>query len=234
MAICYIAKTPDYWLRVKLESNEIISVPYGLKLERLEIKAGREYFKILEGVYKGKKASVSMPPGGSYLTDKIKHQSGILLKFDRKSQSLHVGGAGPFNAFSGGGHSGYTPVSAGTYLLAIPAYPSAQTRAAYNHWCTYHNLWFRIGIETTGSRFLHAGIISDGCVTVRQFIYDPKKKEKPPAGFEDLVQGAQTAPGLLGLPLPEKPAPCINWDTLVNTILLCRHDDQAVGKLVVT
>lgn len=234
MTTHYIAKTNDFWLRVQLDGGPIISVPYGLKVDRIEAKNGREFFKILEGVYKGKLASVSLQTGGSYLTTKIKHTPGTVIKFDRKSQKLYLGARGPFNAFSGGGHGGYTPVSLGTHLLAIPAYPSAQTRAAYNHWCTYHNLWFRIGIAPTGSRFLHAGAISDGCVTVRQFIYDPTTKDKPPAGFEDLVEGAKSVPGLLGLPLPANPAPCINWDEIVETLILSRESDQAIGKLVVT
>lgn len=234
MATHYIAKTNTYWLLVTFADGKIFSLPYGLKVDRIEAKQGREYFKILEGPYKGKMASVSLQAGGSYLTTKIKHQPGALLKFDRKNQSLYVGARGPFNAFSGGGHGGYTPISLGTHLLAIPAYPSKQTRAAYNHWCNLHNMWFRLGIETTGSRFLHPGAISDGCITVRQFIYDPSTKEKPPAGFDDLVDGAKTAPGLLGLPLPSKPAPCMNWDELIETLILCRHSDQAVGKLIVT
>jgi hypothetical protein len=98
------------------------------------------------------------------------------------------------------------------YALAIPAYPSAQTRSAYGAWCRHHNLWFRIGVATTGSRFLHPGAISDGCVTVRQFVYDPSKG-KPPAGFA--------------------PAPCISWDVMVDALILARASDQAVGTLIV-
>lgn len=148
------------------------------------------------------------------------------------AKTLHVGTRGPFNAFSGGGYKGYTPISRGTYLIAIPAYPSAQTRAAYNVWCQHHNVWFRVGLSTSGSRFLHAGAISDGCVTVRQFLYDPAKG-KPPTGFADLESAAKIAPGIIGLPLPPKPAPCVNWDDIVDDMILCRHNDQSVGTLVV-
>jgi hypothetical protein len=232
MAIHYIAKTSDYWLRVQIDKGPIVSVPYGLKVDRLEVKKGREYFTILEGADKGKLASVQVGSGQSYLTTKLSHKSGAIVKFDRTKQELYVGSSGPYNAFSGGGHRGFTPVAPGTYLLAIPAYPSAQTRREYNTWCSHHNMWFRIGIDTTGSRFLHAGVISDGCVTVRQFIYDPAKG-KPPTGFADLEDGAKGEPGLLGLPLPAKPAPCVDWDEVVDALILCRQSDQAVGRLVV-
>lgn len=181
----------------------------------------------------GKIASVKVDKEQSFLTTKISHKQSSTVKFSLKDQTIDIDGRGPFNAFSGGGHAGYTPIQLGTYFLAIPAYPSAQTRGAYDQFCRYHNLWFRIGIATTGSRFLHAGVISDGCVTVRQFIYDPAAKTKPPAGFSDLEQAAKDAPGLLGLPLPAKPAPCIKWNDVVESLILSRENDQAVGKLLV-
>ncbi|MCX7109240.1 MAG: hypothetical protein WCI11_07250 [Candidatus Methylumidiphilus sp.] len=231
----YISRTSDCWLKVQLVGGLVVSLPYGLKVKRLELKNEREYFEILEGVNKGKKASVPFLAGNSYLTTKLNHNPATTVRFDRKLQTLYFAGRGPCNAFSGGGHGGYTPVAPGNYQLAIPAYPSAQTRAAYNTWTKYHNSWFRIGTDTTGSRFLHAGVISEGCVTVRQFIYDPNSGvAPPPAGFSDLVQGAKTVPGLLGLPLPAKPAPVVGWDDVFESLILCRLNDQAIGTLVVT
>lgn len=196
----YIGRTTDCWLRVQLERGPVESVPYGLRVRRIGVQAGREHFEILEGVHKGRRASVVHREGHSYLTNQLAHRAGALLRFDRKAQTLHIGGRGPYNAFSGGGHAGYTQVAVGTHLLAIPSHPASQTRAAYSTWTRYHNVWFRIGTSLAGSRFLHPGAISDGCVTVRQFVYDPEAGA-PPAGFSDLADGAKTAPGLLGLPL---------------------------------
>lgn len=234
MAIKYIGRTSDLWLRVQPDGGPIVSVPYGLKVDHLETVAGRDRFEILEGVNKGVVASVTARPGQSYLTASVVHKPGAVVTFDRRSQSLTFAGRAPVNAFSGGGHAGYTPVSAGTYELAIPAYPSAQTRPAYSRWTKYHNLWFRIGTDTTGSRFLHPGAISDGCVTVRQFVYDPASGTSPPAGFDDLVDGARRAPGLIGLPLPARRAATISWDEVVDALILARLNDQAVGRLTVT
>lgn len=230
----YISRTSDCWLQVKLGGEVIVSLPYGLKVKRLETQAGREFFEIMEGVYKGNKASVVLRPGNSYLTTKITHRPAASVQFDRKSQMFYFAGRGPYNAFSGGGHRGFTAVASGTYQLAIPAYPSAQTRPAYSTWTRYHNIWFRIGIDTSGSRFLHAGIISDGCVTVRQFIYDPALGVEPPPGFVDLFEAANGEPGLLGLPLPAKSAPVVGWDDVFEALILCRLNDQAVGTLIVT
>jgi hypothetical protein len=58
MPVSYIAKTSDYWLRVQLDRGPIVSVPYGLKIQRTGKKEGREYFTILEGVNQGKLASI--------------------------------------------------------------------------------------------------------------------------------------------------------------------------------
>ena len=47
------------WLRVKLEAGKtIIALPEYLKVDLTKNKDGRDYFTILEGVHKGKKASV--------------------------------------------------------------------------------------------------------------------------------------------------------------------------------
>ena len=194
-------------LRVQLADGVIVSLPFGLKVKRMEAQAGREHFEIIEGVYKGKKASVLLRPGNSYLTTTIRHRPAASVRFDRKSQTLSFAGLGPYNAFSGGGHGGFTAVAHGTHQLAIPAYPSAQTRAAYNTWTRYHNVWFRIGTDTAGSRFLHPGVISDGCVTVRQFIYDPIRDIAPPAGFADLIDGAQKLRDCLGFRYLQNPPP---------------------------
>lgn len=230
----YIARTSDSWLRVQITNGPIISVPYGLKVNFKEARGGREHFVILEGNYKGKHASVQAHQGHSYLTPSLRHGPPAIVKFDRRKQTILVNGRGPYNAFSGGGHSGFTPVAPGTYSLAIPAYPSAQTRSAYGRWTRYHNMWFRIGTSTAGSRFLHAGAISEGCVTVRQFLYDPASRVPPPAGFGDLVGLASSAPGLIGVPLPAVRVRCVGWDQIVDALILSRLNDQAVGKLVVT
>ena len=241
----YVAAFPatGNWLLVQLDGGERVSLPYGLMVDYLGAASGRETFTILEGVHKGKGASVKQKSATeSYLTAALHHLPAGTIRFDVKSQRLKFDNPGPFNAFSGAGpgvENGrsvtYTPVPAGSYPLAIPAYPSAQTRAEYGQWTKFHQSWFRIGLDLGGSRFLHAGEISDGCVTVRQFIYDGKPASQPPAGFGDLpgVVG-RPSQGLIGLPLATNPAPPISFDEIYNYLILRRLSDQAVGTLVVT
>lgn len=236
-----IASTGN-WLRVRLEDNTEVSLPYGLAVDVTGRTGGREQFTILEGVNKGKRASVVQKAGGSYLVTGLRHLPAAIIRFDSKSQRLTFGGRGPINAFSGSGtgvENGrpvrYTPVPPGVYDLAIPAYPSAQTRAAYGEWTAYHKTWFRIGLDTRGSRFLHAGEISDGCVTLRQFLYDGRPGANLGPSFADLPDIAQTSNrGLIGLPLPPRPVAAISYTDVYHYLILRRLNDQAVGRLHVT
>lgn len=72
-------------------------------------------------------------------------------------------------------------------------------------------------MNTTGSRFLHAGEISDGCVTLRQFVYDGALGSTVPKRFEDLPRAAgDDNRGLIGLPLPPKPVSAISYTDVYN------------------
>jgi hypothetical protein len=165
----FVAKVPrDNWLLVQLDTGARQSLPYGLKVRVQREQPGRTYFVILEGVHKGKNASVSKGP---YLTTHVAHQPPGQIRFDRAKQQLWYGTSGPFSAFSGAfGH--FTQVSPGSYDLQIPDAPHSATRAAYYRYTNYHKTWFRIGLSLAGSRYLHVGEISEGCVTVRAFAPD--------------------------------------------------------------
>lgn len=243
--IRYVAAFPTAanWLLVQTDKGARISLPYGLKVSFLGRTGNRDTFQILEGVNKGARASVAQKgPNDSYLTPAIQQLPPAEVRFDSKSQRLTFGGRGPVNAFSGmgsgveaGRETRYTPVPPGMYELAIPAYPSAQTRVQYGQWTRFHQTWFRIGLNTSGSRFLHAGEISDGCVTIRQFLYDGQPGTPLPSGFDDLAGAAHSSNrGLIGLPLPAKPVSTISFDDIYNYLILRRLNDQAVGRLYVT
>lgn len=238
-----VVSSTDNWLTVTPEKGKNISLPYGLKVLFLGRRDNRDHFEILEGVNKGVKASVTQKAqNASYLVTGLRHLPGGDVHFDSKSQRLTFGGRGPINAFSGHGvgiengvRKRFTVIPPGLYDLAIPAYPSAQTRVQYDTWTRYHQSWFRIGISTSGSRFLHAGEISDGCVTVRQFLYDGRPGSSVPDGFTDLPGIAGTSnQGLIGLPLPPGPVPSHSYDDLYRYLILRRMNDQAVGRLIVT
>jgi hypothetical protein len=233
----YVGSNAENWLEVKPDDGgKNLSLPFGLKVSFLSREQGRDKFVVLEGVNKGKHCSVSVKsPTTSYLVTGLTHLPAGLVTFDLKSQSLKFGGQGPFNAFSGGGALGYTPVAVGSYKLAIPAFPSAQTRVQYARWTRFHRSWFRIGIELTGSRFLHPGQISEGCVTVRAFPFDGQSGQGLPQGFDDLSTfAAGEMKGLVGVPGPSNPAPIMRYDDLYRYLILRRDGDQSVGRLIVT
>lgn len=208
--IRFVAATGgDNWLDFFLADNSRHSLPYGLKVQWLEVKDKREQFKILEGVYKGKLGSVKEKgAGASWFTKAIRHKQKAVLRFDREKQSLSYGSSGPISAFSGAFTATgvrYTQVAPGIYPLQIPAYPSKQTRPQYTKWARMHKTWFRIGLDPTGSRFVHVGEISEGCVTVRAFQFDPSAKATEP-GFEDLPNLKSQYPGAIGFPYPLHPS----------------------------
>jgi hypothetical protein len=225
----FVAKVPrDNWLLVQLDGGVRQSLPYGLKVSVSREQGGRTYFQILEGVYKGKNASVTQGP---YLTTNLAHQPPGQIRFELAKQQLWYGSSGPFSAFSGA-FSQFTQVSPGSYDLQIPDAPHSATRAAYYRYTNYHKTWFRIGLSLAGSRYLHVGEISEGCVTVRAFVPDVSTGQ--PQGFEDLPNLSHSAPGAIGMPYPQIMAPLAKWDSLYEYLILRRASDQSVGKLTVT
>jgi hypothetical protein len=229
----YVSKVGrDAWLRIRLDSGGEISLPWYLKVKVTGRTSNRDTFEILEGPYKGQKGSVSAKsPTESYLVTGLSHQPGGKVKFSLGAQKLWFGTKGPISAFSGAfsepGHV-YTKVPIGTYKLAIPDAPHAATRDAYYAYTDYHKTWFRIGIDLSGSRYLHVGEISEGCVTVRAFQFDPAAAA--PGGFTDLPGLPQ---GAVGLPYPASPASVGRWNDVYEYLIAARADDQSVGALEV-
>jgi hypothetical protein len=222
----YVSKVGiDAWLAVTLDTGERVSLPYGLAVDLIAFENGRDRFKILEGAYMGRSASVRRDGPTSYLIEHVAHQDAAKLRFDRAQQALWVDGRGPFNAFSGA-FDAFTQVPAGTHVVQIPDAPHSATRESYYHYTRYHKTWFRIG--TSGDRYLHVGEISEGCVTVRAFLFDPS--HGPPAGFDDLPS---LPPGAVGTPYPGRAAPLASWDAIYDDLILRRLDHLNVGRIVV-
>jgi hypothetical protein len=222
--IRYVSKVgTDAWLAVKLDAGEIVSLPYGLQVDVTGLEKGRDHFKILEGPYKGRAASVARDGATSYLVENIHHESAAALRFDRAKQELWVNGRGPYSAFSGH-FDKWTQVPTGKHVIQIPDAPHSATREAYYRYTRYHKTWFRVG--TSGDRYLHVGEISEGCVTVRAFVYHPG--HPTPAGFDDLPGLPDGAVGT-----PAEPAPLGSWDAIYGDLILRRFDHLNVGHIVV-
>ncbi|MBM7555608.1 hypothetical protein [Halanaerobacter jeridensis] len=161
--ICYIEKiNPDDWLRVRLNDGRTVALPSYLKVKLEEIKDGREYFKILEGAYRGKKASVKQQKhflgvvSGSYFTTSCLRRPPAVLTFDRGAEKLSIEGLGTYHAKTDEGN----PISKGSYNIEIPDAPHTGGNY-YLGDSRYAKTWFRIGHS------LHPGERSAGCITVK-------------------------------------------------------------------
>ena len=127
----------------------------------------REEFKILEGRFYGKKASVKKKGwrwdewdwDKSYFEDEVHlrhacpHRGPADVIFKRQSKKLIIADIGEFHAMT----LDVNPVPIGIHE------PHGLGQA-YTTQAQYAKTWFRIGHE--GDRFLHCGNVSAGCVTV--------------------------------------------------------------------
>jgi hypothetical protein len=149
------------WLMVRWEDGSTVpAVPQYLRVEYLRSEAGREYFKILEGLRTGMKASVILRGRGwSYLGDGDPQQPAGMVRFNRKTGELWYGAAGPLRATT----LAANPVPVGMHELEIPDEVHI-LGANYQADSPFATTWFRVGHG--GDRFLHPGRISAGCVTV--------------------------------------------------------------------
>jgi hypothetical protein len=165
------------WLKVRHKTGGTYPpLPQFLKVEVLDHEGWREHFKILEGRNKGKIASVVFKsPSSSYLSDKLRHKPGQMVRFQltldvENVQTLsgtvlirHAKISGTFCKFDAITMA-RKPVPMGTHDLEIP-YEIHPKASGYSDWSPFVTTWFRVG--HAGDRFLHPGRLSFGCATVR-------------------------------------------------------------------
>jgi hypothetical protein len=158
------------WLKVKLEpSKKIVSLIEYLQVEFTNRTAGRDHFKILEGVYKDKLASVSQKSATqSHLGKPLpSYGSAATLEVSISKRELKYAGKTVSIAVS---ESALPKI--GTHKIQIPDFPHSIGRS-YLSKSKYALNWFFLGVGSASAgndRYLHTGRISAGCVTV-----DPDK-----------------------------------------------------------
>lgn len=200
-------------LDVRANSGKGISLPWCLKVELLQTQDNREYFKILEGVRTGEKASIRRQSATeSFLTKQSPHRAAGVVKLKKSAQQLWFGNKGPFSAFT----ESTNPVPTGEFDLEIPDAPHKNYYPAYSK---YQEVWFRIG--HTGDRYLHLGTISHGCATVRPFV--------PPKDDTRFVGRSNSELGM-----PATTQPFAKWDDLCDYLMRARKGDgKNVGTIKV-
>ena len=159
-AVRYLPPTDDGFTAVLEEpTRKRVSLPTALAVQVERISEGREYFVILEGAMKGKRASVSLGDDKrSRLLTANPHTPPVQLNYSVSKKTLSTqDGTAVYTAISDD-----EPVTPGTYDLEIPDAPH-QGGLFYPD-APHARTWFRIGHR--GERYLHPGRRSLGCVTV--------------------------------------------------------------------
>jgi len=161
-AIKYIPDVDNGWLKVKTVDDNIIYLPAFLKVQSEYTDGSREYFKILEGPYKDKVASVSLDNenNNSRLLAGISHEPLIYLQYSISQKKLIIGS----KKYQATDHI-ETPWKQGWYDIELPDYPHTGGRN-YLDRSSRAKTWFRIGHE--GERYLHTGGRSLGCITITE------------------------------------------------------------------
>ncbi|MGS4992789.1 hypothetical protein ACVCK3_04385 [Bacillus cereus] len=153
------------WLLVKFSGNSNPeALPQYLRVEYIKTEAGRDYFKVIEGVHAGKEGSVKQKEGGgSYLIEGDPKQPAAKVHFVIGSKKLWYQNdgrwIGPIDTMT----DPENKVPVGTYDIEIPDAPH-KVPDEYKDKSRFAGTWFRIG--HIGDRYLHPGSVSAGCATV--------------------------------------------------------------------
>lgn len=155
----YISHHKNGWLMVKNEEDgSKISLPMTLRVQIERITSKREYFTIMEGFYKGMKASIKLRNDGtSYLTTENPQTDAIQLSYSISQKTLRLHDA----VYLTKAHPA-KPWKKGLYDIEIPDSP----HQGGHHYpdVRFGISWFRVG--HMGDRYIHTGRNSFGCITV--------------------------------------------------------------------
>lgn len=161
-AIMCVPMTNDGWFQVVLEKNKkTVSLPSFLQIKLSGIAKGRENIMILEGAYRGEKASTKLSSNGaSYFVSVVKYEPIALAKYSisRKIFTLNE------KEYKATDHP-ETPWEKGVYDIEIPSAPK-RLGERYLNKARLAKVWFLIGHN--GERFLHPGMVSRGCMTINE------------------------------------------------------------------
>lgn len=162
-AIKYMPDVDNGWLKVRLADGKMASLPAFLKVQSEYVEGGREYFTILEGLYKDQKASVSLDNehnNNSRLLFDVKHEPLAKLQYSISQKKLIIGN----KKYKATDHA-ETPRKKGWHDLELPDYPHPGGQY-YLDISSRAKTWFRIGHE--GEKYLHTGRVSLGCITITE------------------------------------------------------------------
>lgn len=159
-AIMCVPMTNDGWFQVVLEkNNKTVSLPSFLQIKPDSIIKNKERLIILEGVYRGEKASAKLlPNNSSYFIPIAKYESIAVAKYSI-SRKIFILNGKEYKITD----QPDTPWQKGIYDIEIPSSPH-RVSLNYLDKAKLAKVWFLVG--HAGERFLHVGMRSLGCMTV--------------------------------------------------------------------
>lgn len=158
----YLIGGADGWLNVKREpSGVIVAIPEYTQAELEATENGRDHFKVLEGVERGKKFSVK---SGNLKPGPPAYRTAANIQFNLTKELI---------TYPGGQVKAVThirnPIPVGAHPIQLPDFPHS-LGAMYMTQSSYAKSWFYLGngnaIPGNNDRYLHTGSVSAGCVTV--------------------------------------------------------------------
>lgn len=155
----FIVESKNGWLGVRLDDSQTqVSLPETIAVEVSRVEAGREYFIIKEGAYRGRRASIKLNrDGSSLLSSEDPRGPAAKLTYSISRKTLKLAG----NTYTTIDYP-EMPWAKGTYDVELPDAPH---RGGLNYPNTSRaRTWFRVGHN--GDRYIHTGAASLGCVTV--------------------------------------------------------------------
>ena len=116
----YVSTDRSGWTNVKLDGGTVVALPQYLRVEFDTRTANRDHFTILEGVYSGKKASVSAKSAStSWLASPLPtYKSPVFLTFD-KSTGVMTTPVGNLKTKT----DPTNPISNGSHPIQLPDFP---------------------------------------------------------------------------------------------------------------
>jgi len=156
----YVPNEGDGWLKAILDRDKSkINLPAFLKVKNEKNDFKREYFLILEGSYRGERASVALrDDGSSQFIFGIVHEPMASVRYFISQKTLFLNG----KKYKATNYPN-SPWRKGVYDIEIPDYPHPGG-ARHQDKAPRAKTWFRIG--HSGDRYLHAGGYSLGCITI--------------------------------------------------------------------
>lgn len=173
MTKVHVLPTSSGWLSVRLEpSGQVISVPEYLAVEHESTRQDgankRDFFTVMEGVNRNKKASVRWENAKSNLSAvAFSYRGSANLVLDKRTRKLSYPG-GTAQVSDLGESLGAQPIANGIYPVQIPDFPHPGGRG-YVSQSPYATCWYYLGtgaaIQYNNDRYLHTGRFSAGCIT---------------------------------------------------------------------